>query len=139
MPARKKQTKVIDAGSSTPAEASSPDGNSGNLPPPPGELRSGDPCHQFTSILVIIDVSTGASKGSLKEFIEQYKDKHYHAIEMRIVLVCSFGVFAKIFFSSVLTDLDNPVLSFSVLFFIACEWGGLGLVGTGVHAVNGPF
>ena len=67
-----------------------------------------------------------SARGSLKEFVKQFKDRHYHVIEMRIVLICSFGIFVKLFFSDVLTQLSEHLLTYSALTFIACEWAGWG-------------
>ncbi len=62
--------------------------------------------------------------GGLKEFVEEFKDKHYHVIEMRILLVCSFGIFLKLFLSEALSQEDDPLLTYSALTFIAREWAG---------------
>lgn len=62
------------------------------------------------------------SRGSLKEFVKQYKDRNYYVIEMRIVLVCSFSIFMKLFFSDVITTVDDQSLTHSVLSFVVCEY-----------------
>ena len=60
--------------------------------------------------------------GGLKAFVKQFRDRHYHVIEMRIVLVSCFGIFLKFFLSDVLTQQDDSLLTYSALTFIACEW-----------------
>lgn len=61
-------------------------------------------------------------KGSLKEFVEKFKDRHYYVIEMRIVLVCCIAVFFKLFFSDVILEVDEDALTYSALAFVCCEW-----------------
>ena len=58
--------------------------------------------------------------------MEEFKDKHYHVIEMRILLVCSFGIFLKLFLSDALDSdsEDDPLLTYSALSFIARERAG---------------
>ena len=62
-----------------------------------------------------------AARGSLKEFVEQFKDRHYHVIEMRIVLVCCVAVFFKLFLSDVITEKDDQSLTYTVLVFVGRE------------------
>ena len=64
------------------------------------------------------------ARGSLKDFVKQFKDRHYHVIEMRIILICSFGSFVKLFYSDVLAQRNEHLLTFSALTFIAREWAG---------------
>ena len=64
------------------------------------------------------------SKGSLKEFVEKFKDRHYYVVEMRIVLICCIAVFFKLFFSEVITEADEHPLTYSALTFIGCECSG---------------
>ena len=61
-----------------------------------------------------------APRGSLKEFVEQYKDKHFHVIETRIVLICSFGIFMKLFYS----DERELTLTHTNLLFLGCKLMG---------------
>lgn len=71
----------------------------------------------FTSV-----ADTGAhQRGSLKEFVEKFKDRHYYVIEMRIVLVCSIGVFFKLFFSDVILEEEEGALTYSALTFVCCK------------------
>ena len=58
---------------------------------------------------------------SLKHFIEQVKGKHYRVIEMRVALVCSFGVFAKLIFSDALAEVDDTTITHSAVAFAGCK------------------
>jgi hypothetical protein len=60
-------------------------------------------------------------KGSLKDFVEKFKDRHYYVIEMRIVLVCCIAVFFKLFFSDVIVKTDEDGLTYSALAFVGCK------------------
>ena len=44
---------------------------------------------------------------SLRRFLKHAKGQHYRVIEIRVALVCSFGVFAKLIFSDALEKNDE--------------------------------
>ena len=58
---------------------------------------------------------------SLKSFLKQVKGQHYRVIEMRVVLVCSFGVFAKLMFSDALVSDEDSFVTHAALTFAACK------------------
>lgn len=62
-----------------------------------------------------------AARGSLKEFVERFKDRHYHVIEMRIVLVCCVAVFFKLFLSNIIIEKDDQSLTYTALAFVGCK------------------
>lgn len=56
----------------------------------------------------------------MKEFVEKFKDRHYYVVEMRMVLICSLGIFLKLFFSDVTTEMEG--LTYAALMFIGCKY-----------------
>ncbi len=61
------------------------------------------------------------ARGSLKEFVSQFKDKHYHVIEMRILTVCSLAVFYKLFMVESTEEGVQSIVVSSSFILIACE------------------
>lgn len=67
------------------------------------------------------DAAPKPAKGGLKAFVEQFKDRHYYVIEMRIVLICCIAVFFKLFFSEVIGKPDSS-LTYCALALITREF-----------------
>lgn len=66
-------------------------------------------------------VPTRTPRGSLKDFVENFKDRRYYVIEMRIVLVCCIAVFFKLFFSDVILEEEEDALTYSAFAFVGCK------------------
>lgn len=75
----------------------------------------------FSTVTAAAGARPRPPKGSLKEFVEKFKDRHYYVIEMRIVLVCCIAVFFKLFFSDVILEVDEDALTYSALAFVSCK------------------
>ena len=56
-------------------------------------------------------------RGGLKQFVEEMKGKQHKAIEMRIAVLCAFGVAARLIFSN---ELSTQTLQ-SALMFVGGE------------------
>ena len=66
--------------------------------------------------------ATQRRKKSLRGFLKQVKGQHYRVVEMRVALVCSFGVFAKVMFSDVLVEDEDSFVTHAALTFAACKY-----------------
>ena len=57
----------------------------------------------------------------LRQFVEDIKGKQHRVIEMRIILICSLGVFSKVLFSEALAKKEEEygVVTYGILAFAA--------------------
>lgn len=53
---------------------------------------------------------------NFRQFVNDLKTKQHRVVEMRIVLVCSFAVVARVLFSNQLSDEHSSVIQSSLLF-----------------------
>lgn len=61
-------------------------------------------------------VETEGSQTNFRQFVNDLKTKQHRVVEMRIALVCSFAVVARVLFSNQLSDEHSSVIQSSLLF-----------------------
>ena len=58
----------------------------------------------------------------LKGFLKHSKNQQYRVVEMRVALVCSFGVFFKLIYSEALEEQDeDSFITHAALMFAGCK------------------
>ena len=122
MPKRKRQQKV-DGGSPKSPTNVDEDRPATELQEGNGEAVTDEDLSSEEDPVGEVDevVATQRRKKSLRNFLKQAKTQHYRVIEMRVVLVCSFGVFAKVIFSDALAKDKDSFVTHAALTFAACE------------------
>ena len=122
MPKRKRQQKG-DGGSPKPTPTVDEDRPATELQESDGEALTDEDlsAEEFPEAEDDEVVATQRRKKSLRNFLKQAKTQHYRVIEMRVALVCSFGVFAKVIFSDALAKDENSFTTHAALTFAACE------------------
>lgn len=91
-------------------------------PEPPADVAGGDDDEDFDEAIneeEREEASQQQQQKSLKGFLKQAKGQHYRVVEMRVVLVCSFGVFAKLMFSDALEKAEDTFVTHAALTFAA--------------------
>lgn len=90
-------------------------------PDPPADVAGGDDDEDFDEAIneEEREEASQQQQKSLKGFLKQAKGQHYRVVEMRVVLVCSFGVFAKLMFSDALEKAEDTFITHAALTFAA--------------------
>ena len=60
-----------------------------------------------------------ARSEGLKRFVEEFQNKQHQSIETRVMLLCSFAVFAQFMFTN---PTEGKAVTYNTLTFASCEY-----------------